>query len=76
MKRLRKQSDGTYHLTDVQPHPAGLSTSGTLETTLVVLTQEDVDAIVADAKNPVADPQPAPTSDTSKAEGLSNQKAE
>lgn len=71
MKRLRKQTDGSYHLTDVQPHPTGLSTSGEIEVTTAVLTQEEVDAILKDVKAGTG-PLPEPVSDTSRSEGLSN----
>jgi hypothetical protein len=71
MKRLRKQTDGSFHLTDVQPHPTGLSTSGTIEVTQVVLSQEDVDAIVKDAADGTG-PLDPPVSNASVAAGLSN----
>ncbi len=75
MKRLRKQTDGSYHLNDVQPHPSGLSTSGEIEVTTAVLSQEDIDDIQSDLKAGTGPLEPT-ASDTSKAEGLSNAKTE
>ena len=72
MKRLRKQTDGSYHLNDVQPHPSGLSHAGEIEVTTAVLTEEDVTAIVQDHMDGTG-PLDPPVSDTSKATGLSNQ---
>lgn len=71
MKRLRKQPDGSFHLNDVQPHPTGLSTSGEIEVTQVVLAQADVDAIVKDHADGTG-PLDPPVSNTSVVAGLSN----
>ena len=57
-KRLRKTSDGLFVLTSVDPSPTALSHSKPRETALCVLTQDDVDAIVADH---AAGPEAIPT---------------
>lgn len=70
-KRLRKDTDGLYVLTSVDPHPSGLSSAKPKETALIILTQDDLDAILADHAAGV-EPVPSETSDTSKSMGLSN----
>ena len=64
--RFRKQTDGSVHLNHVHPHPSGLSNAKDHEETLMVLTPEEL------AATEHLGPMDPPTSDTSKAEGLSN----